>query len=175
MSQESPLQEWIATRGQLRSSRFNVVLPSGSNAKEIKLQAKALPTTLFESHLPSLTTESEPLRQAACKHVVPLVSQVSGLAPSKHSHLTPAKLRAPENSSKKRSISFSSSRVSVKTAPAGSQVELSSKSSLSTPGCKLDFGQTASLQKTRFPISSQVDSRVGSLLAGWPVEVPTAQ
>mmetsp|Transcript_11806 Transcript_11806/g.32281 ORF Transcript_11806/g.32281 Transcript_11806/m.32281 type:complete len:236 (+) Transcript_11806:930-1637(+) len=79
----------------------------------------------------SLTMASDPLRQAACKQVVPLVSQASMFAPRTNNHLTTARLADEEKVNNKRSTSLRSSSVSWKTAPAGSHVLVSSKISLS--------------------------------------------
>ena len=102
---------------------------------------------------------TDPVRQAVWRHVVPLVSQASRFAPSRTSHLTPARFRLAENSSSNRSTSFNSSRVSLKTAPAESQAAASSRSSFSTPCWTVAFGQTPlSLQKS-FPLSFPIGHR----------------
>mmetsp|Transcript_47270 Transcript_47270/g.119746 ORF Transcript_47270/g.119746 Transcript_47270/m.119746 type:complete len:393 (-) Transcript_47270:31-1209(-) len=103
----------------------------------------------------SRTIGREPLLQAACRQVVPLVSQASRLAPSAKSQRMAARLEEDEKTSRSRSTSLRSSKVSLNTVPAGSHALVSSKSSLSPAGCNVALGHMLPLQKTRFPMAAE--------------------
>mmetsp|Transcript_148051 Transcript_148051/g.369066 ORF Transcript_148051/g.369066 Transcript_148051/m.369066 type:complete len:237 (+) Transcript_148051:1565-2275(+) len=120
------------------------------------------PGLLFSSsRMYSSTIAKEPLRHAAWRHVVPLLSQANRLAPKVSSHRTAMRFEPEENNINCLSMSFRSSRFSAKTAPAGSQwcpsSSVGSLRSLMEMRVQLSVHRSLlSLHKTWFPIVQDV-------------------